>query len=109
MKLKEKIREGSKVKKVYDKAKTPFERVLECEEISEEDKERLKKTYEDLNPIELKARIDKLQDKLLKMAKREIKEFEKTKNFEYILDEVAYVLLNRKIYEATRLSISLIS
>ncbi len=43
MKLKEKIREGSKVKKVYDKAKTPFERVLECEEVSEEEKEMLKK------------------------------------------------------------------
>ncbi len=41
------------------------------------------------------------------MAKRNIKEFEKTKNFEYILNEVVYVLLNRKIYEATRtLSIS---
>ncbi len=51
MKLKEKIREESKVKKIYDKAKAPFERVLGCEEVSEEEKERLKKTYEDLNPM----------------------------------------------------------
>ncbi len=69
--------------------------------MSEEEKERLKKIYEDLNPRELKARIDNFKDKLLKMAKREIKEFEKTKKFEYILNEIAYVLLNRKIYEAT--------
>ncbi len=34
------------------------------------------------------------------MAKREIKEFEKTKNSPYISDDVVYVLLNRKIYEA---------
>ncbi len=79
MKLKEEIREGSKVKKIYDKAKIPFERVLGCGEVSEEEKERLKKIYEDLNPRELKTRIDNFKDKLLKMAKREIKEFEKTK------------------------------
>ncbi len=34
------------------------------------------------------------------MAKREIKEFEKIKNSPYISDELVYVLLNRKIYEA---------
>ncbi len=37
--------------------------------------------------MELKAIIDKLQDKLVKMPKREVKEFEKTKNLEYILNE----------------------
>jgi len=35
MKLLEKVREGSKVKKRYDDPKTPYERVLECEGVSE--------------------------------------------------------------------------
>lgn len=84
MKLKEKVMEGSKIKKRYDKPKTPYERVLECEEVEEENREKLRKIYENLNPIELKAKTDKLQSKLVKIATRDIKEFEKRKNFEYI-------------------------
>ena len=32
--FKEKVRDGSKIKKRYDKAKNPYERLLECNEIS---------------------------------------------------------------------------
>jgi len=42
VKLREKIREGSKIKKRYDNPKTPYERVLECSEIPEQIKERLR-------------------------------------------------------------------
>lgn len=61
MKLISKDRMGSKVKKKYDKPKTPYQRIIECPTVSEEVKENLRKTKETLNPFELQA---KLQEKL---------------------------------------------
>jgi len=67
LKLKSKTRVGSKAVKKYDKAKTPFKRVLKCQDIDDKIKARLKKKYDSLNPAELKRKISKLQDKLLKL------------------------------------------
>jgi hypothetical protein len=67
LKLASKTRTGSKVTKKYDVAKTPFRRVLKCQDIDDEIKARLKKKYDTLNPAELKRKISKLQDKLLKL------------------------------------------
>jgi len=53
MKLIEKTRRGSKVRKTYDKAKTPCQRVLDCKVLSKEAQEDLKKTYATLNPVKL--------------------------------------------------------
>ena len=47
---------------------SPYERVLECEEVSEEAKERLREEYEMLNPAALRRKLPKLQDKLIKLA-----------------------------------------
>jgi len=57
MKLVEKTRVGSKVKKRYDQAKTPYRRVLESPFVPKENKERLKQEYSRLNPVELKERL----------------------------------------------------
>ncbi len=65
MKLKEKIRNGSKVKRIYDKPRTPYARVLEEESINPAEKENLKDIYKQLNPVELKRKITKLQQKLM--------------------------------------------
>ena len=59
MKLIEKIRIGSKYKRKHDTPKTPFQRVLECSEISDQKKERLKSIYDKLDPVQLKKNIDK--------------------------------------------------
>ena len=67
VKLISKTRVGSKVSKKYDKAKTPFRRVLESEHIDDKIKARLKIQYDSLNPAELKRKIARLQDKLLKL------------------------------------------
>jgi len=67
LKLISKTRVGSKTSKKYDKAKTPFRRVLESEHIDDKIKKSLKRKYDDLNPAELKRNITKLQDKLLKL------------------------------------------
>jgi len=86
MKLINKTRIGSKVTKKYDKAKTPYQRVIECKEISEKIKEKLKNQYKTLNPAELKRQIVKLQNVLYKLTinnpfyvKMEIEKEEKNK------------------------------
>jgi len=68
MKLIEKTRIGSNVKKKYDKAQTPYKRVLSSPYIPEENKKQLKKLYAKLNPAELKRQITKLQNRLLKLS-----------------------------------------
>jgi len=67
VKLVLKTRVGSKVTKKYDIAKTPFRRVLESEYIGDKIKERLKIQYDSLNPADIKRKISKLQNKLLKL------------------------------------------
>ena len=72
----------------WDKAKTPYRRVLESPHIKDEIKVKLRKEYGMLNPAELKRKITKLQNKLLKLnaLKQEMsKEKEKDMNpFVYI-------------------------
>lgn len=59
MKLISKDRVGSKVKKKYDKPKTPFQRIMESDGYPEEQKEQLRKIKATLNPIELQAELQK--------------------------------------------------
>jgi hypothetical protein len=69
LKLKSKKRVGKyggKIKKKYDKAKTPYERVLECEQISKKEKKELKLIYEKLNPVQLRR---DLLNKIYKLRK----------------------------------------
>ena len=68
MKLKEKIRVGSKYKRKYDTARTPYRRVLECPEVSEEKKDELKKLYATLDPIKLKKGIDEKVARIIKLG-----------------------------------------
>jgi hypothetical protein len=68
MKLKSKERIGSKVIKRYDKSQTPFRRILAMKNIDDEIKQNLKRIYNQLNPFELKKKIDQLQYKLIRIA-----------------------------------------
>lgn len=68
-KLIEKKRIGQhsqKIKKIYDKAKTPYQRVLLCEQVDEATKQRLREQYGTLNPADLRRRI---QTKMAKLDK----------------------------------------
>lgn len=58
MKLIEKIKINSKYRKRYDKPKTPYERVLECVNISAAKKEELRDIHKTINPFKLKKMID---------------------------------------------------
>jgi hypothetical protein len=69
MKLQSKERHGARVTKKYDQARTPYQRVLDSQFISEDIKARLRARYHTLNPAQLKRRIEKLQQKLLATAK----------------------------------------
>ncbi|MEE9134671.1 MAG: ISNCY family transposase [Nitrososphaerales archaeon] len=71
MKLEEKIRVGSKVKKRYDQPRTPYQRVLEAPLVEKEKKKKLDQEYAKLNPAELRRQITTLQIKLRKLAAKE--------------------------------------
>ena len=64
MKLMEKTRIGSQVRKKYDEARTPYRRTLDY--LSKKDQAALREQYESLNPAELKRKIDRLQNRILK-------------------------------------------
>jgi len=70
MKLQSKERHGARVKKKYDAARTPYQRLLDSSFISEESKKQLRAQYRLLNPAQLKRQIEKLQQKLLATAVR---------------------------------------
>ena len=59
MKLIKKERIAGKVKRKYDIPKTPYQRLIESGQVSEELKRKLQILYQSLNPAELKRRIDK--------------------------------------------------
>ncbi len=94
MKIREKIRVGSRVKKKYDKPRTPYQRVLDSD-VEKERKEALIKEHVKLNPAELKRQITRLQDKLWKIGllKRKKQNYNENndkkihKEFEYIFRE----------------------
>lgn len=68
----EKKRIGSKVVKTYDRARTPYKRVLESQGISEKTKDGLRTLYNQLNPVVLKREIDRLIQQIFdeKLGKR---------------------------------------
>lgn len=58
MKLVKKERIGGKVKRRYDVPKTPYQRLMESAQLSEQAKEKLENLYLSLNPAQLKRRIE---------------------------------------------------
>ena len=58
-KLKEKVRIGGRIKKIYEPAKTPYHRLLESEYVTDEMKQVLRQTYKQMNPFHLKRTLDR--------------------------------------------------
>ena len=56
-KLINKERVGSKIVKKYDKPKTPFQRVLESEHVSDQVKMKLKNQFENLDPFKIQKQM----------------------------------------------------
>lgn len=91
VKLIEKTRVGSKVRKRYDQPQTPYRRLLASGNVTDESKDKLKGIYANLNPAKLRRSINELQEKLYIFcaSKQKIRESEvlDAKDFEYILNE----------------------
>ena len=68
-KLIAKERIDNKTRKRYDPAKTPYQRVLERKDISLQAKAQLMNLYVQLNPAELRRRIDQKTAKLWKISR----------------------------------------
>ena len=68
MKLKHKSREGAKVRKVYDEARTPYQRVLETGALTPGQRESLERLYRSLSPVRLLGDIEREQQKLWALA-----------------------------------------
>lgn len=58
LKLLTKTRVGSKIKKTYDKSRTPYQRLLDSPDISSDRKEKLTLFYKTLNPFKLRQQVD---------------------------------------------------
>ena len=65
MKLEEKVRTGSKVKRVYDDPLTPYARVMASDHVSGECKADLREAYGYMDLVDLRRRIDELQERLV--------------------------------------------
>lgn len=67
MKLVKKERIGGKIKKTYDKPKTPYQRLLENEHVMPQIKEKLRMERKWRNPFTLKQELDHKMDVFLKL------------------------------------------
>ena len=70
MKLVSKTREGAKVHKHYDRARTPYRRVLESTAISDEGRQSLVELYNGLDPVSLLNQINQALDALWSLTDR---------------------------------------
>lgn len=64
MRLKEKVRNGTRLTRKYDPAKSAYQRVLDCPDIRPGAKEKLRKRFWKLNPKKLLLEITRLGQKL---------------------------------------------
>ena len=92
MKLVEKERDGAKVKKTYDEAKTPYRRLLAAGSISRSSKDRLKEEYDSLNPAKLNREIESLRKELYRINRRKGNQVTGDK-VEETKDDLEYILL----------------
>jgi hypothetical protein len=75
-KLKEKLKVGSRYKRIYDDPKTPLERVLESDYIAEEQKQQLKQEQQSLDPFTLSKNIERKILRVKALAKVSFEEWQ---------------------------------
>jgi hypothetical protein len=70
LKLVDKRRAGSKVRKVYDKPQSPYQRLAASPDVPAEVKEELKRRYQRYNPVLLQQEVHRAVDALMEMNRR---------------------------------------
>jgi len=68
MKLKSKTREGGKIHRQYDEARTPYQRLLESGQLKPKAVKELQRTYASLNVADLRRKIEQLRDRLFALV-----------------------------------------
>ena len=69
VKLLQKKRIGSKIIKIHDCPKTPYQRVLDSKHVASDIKEQLQKEIKTLNPFKLRKTIDRKIAMIHKLAR----------------------------------------
>lgn len=69
--MKEKVRIGGQLKKKYDAAKPPYQRILKSRSIGKAKKEELTRLYLTLNPVRLKREVERHLTLLKKLIKEQ--------------------------------------
>ena len=64
MKLTAKVRSGGKIHRQYDRARTPYQRLLDSGQLSRRAEQRLRRQYESLNAAELSRKVEELRNRL---------------------------------------------
>ena len=64
LRLKSKTRLGGRIQRVYDPPCTPYERVMASRQVHRKTKQKLRSTYEALNPAALYRRLTELREQL---------------------------------------------
>lgn len=82
MKLVGKSRQGAKVRKVYDTARTPYQRLLEAGVLSERKQQELAAVYRGLNPVLLLEQMNGHLERLWRLAEHPAHRQNKTKTQE---------------------------
>jgi len=85
MKLVSKTRHGAKVNKVYDKAQTPYQRLLKSGVLTEAKQQELAATYYGLNPVMLLKQINENLEYLWKLAERPAHQQRRVKTYEALV------------------------
>lgn len=71
MKLREKVREGGKVRRVYEEPRTPYQRLLQLGKLKPQQRRALEKRYQSLDPVKLRRRIEQLRSELFALLQGE--------------------------------------
>lgn len=71
MKLKEKVREGGKVRRIYEEPRTPYQRLLELGKLKPQQRRVLAQRYQSLDPVKLRRRIEQLRTELFDLLEQE--------------------------------------
>lgn len=72
IKLIEKVRVGGRIYRRYDEPRTPYQRLLDCGQISKASRQRLQTQYESLNVAEIHRRIEALRNRLFAASEAKI-------------------------------------
>ncbi len=84
LKLVAKSRHGARVHKVYDTAKTPYQRILTSGVLTQERKHQLASIYEALNPKALLRQIRQPQQRLWTLGDRELPRQDNKPRYHYL-------------------------